>query len=110
MVLTYTLLYITQKTNKDLLFSTGNYTQNFVITYKGTYKGKIASLIAQTVKNLPLRQDTWIRSLDGEDPLGKIPWRRKWQPIPVFLPGKSHGQKSQVGYSPWGHKESDMTE
>ena len=35
---------------------------------------------------------------------GKIPWRRKWQPIPVILPGKSHGQKSLVGYSPWSHK------
>ena len=34
----------------------------------------------------------------------KIPWRRKWQPIPVFLPGKSHVQKGLVGYSPWGHK------
>ena len=34
----------------------------------------------------------------------------KWQPTPVFLPGKSHGQRSLVGYSPWGHKESDMTE
>ena len=38
----------------------------------------------------------------------KIPWRRKWQPTPVFLPGKSHGQRSLAGYSPWGHKESDM--
>ena len=37
-------------------------------------------------------------------------WRRKWQPTPVFLPGKSHGQRSLVGYSPWGRKESDMTE
>ena len=37
----------------------------------------------------------------------KIPQRRKWQPLPVFLPGKSHGQRS---YSPWGHKESDTTE
>ena len=36
--------------------------------------------------------------------------RRKWQPIPVFLPGKSHGRRSLVGYSPWGHKESDTTE
>ena len=35
-------------------------------------------------------------------------WRRKWQPAPVFLPGKSHGQRSLAGYSPWGHKESDM--
>ena len=39
----------------------------------------------------------------------KIPWRRKWQPTPVFLLGKSHGQKSLVGYSPWGHKELDTT-
>ena len=39
-----------------------------------------------------------------------IPWRRAWQPITDFLPGESHGQRSLVGYSPWGHKESDMTE
>ena len=37
-------------------------------------------------------------------------WRRKWQPTPVLLPGKSHGLRSPVGYSPWGHKESDTTE
>ena len=37
-------------------------------------------------------------------------WRRKWQPTPVFLPGKSDGQRSLVGYSPWGRKESDTTE
>ena len=36
--------------------------------------------------------------------------RKKWQPTPVFLPGKSHGQRSLVGYSPRGHKESDTTE
>ena len=41
---------------------------------------------------------------------GKIPWRRKWQAIPVFLPGESHGQRSLATYSPQGHKESDMTE
>ena len=40
----------------------------------------------------------------------KIPWRRKWQPTPVLLPGKSHGRKSLVGYSPWGLEESDTTE
>ena len=40
----------------------------------------------------------------------KIPWRRKWQPTLVFLPGKSHGQRILVGYSPWGPEESDMTE
>ena len=42
--------------------------------------------------------------------VGKIPWRRKWQPTPVLLPGKSHGQRSLVGYSPWGRQESDTTE
>ena len=43
--------------------------------------------------------------------VGKISWRkRKWQPAPVFLPGKSHGQRSLVGHSSWGRKESDMTE
>ena len=41
---------------------------------------------------------------------GKIPWRRTWQPTPVFLPGESHGQGSLVGYSPWGHKELGMAE
>ena len=41
---------------------------------------------------------------------GKIPWRRTWQPIPVFLPGKSHGQRSLAGYSPWGRKELDTAE
>ena len=40
----------------------------------------------------------------------KILWRRKWQPTPVFLPGQSHGWRSMTGNSPWGHKESDMTE
>ena len=45
--------------------------------------------------------DPWVR---------KIPWRRKWQPTPVFSPGKSQGRRSLVDYSPWGRKESDMTE
>ena len=40
---------------------------------------------------------------------GKIPWRKKWQHAPVFLPGESHGQRSLVGYSPWGCKELDTT-
>ena len=42
--------------------------------------------------------------------VGKIPWRRKLQPTPVILPGKFHGLRSLVGYSPWGHKESETTE
>ena len=42
--------------------------------------------------------------------VGKTPWRRKWQPTPVFLPGEFHGQRSLAGYSSWGCKDSDMTE
>jgi len=42
--------------------------------------------------------------------VGKVPWRRRWQPTPVSLPGESLGQMSLAGYSPWGHKELDMTE
>ena len=41
--------------------------------------------------------------------VGKIPWRREWQPTPVFLPGESHGQRSLEGYSLWGCKELDVT-
>ena len=63
-----------------------------------------ASLVAQMVKCLPAMQETMVRFL-----VRKIPWRRKWQPTPIFLPGESQGQRSLVGYSPWGRKESDMT-
>ena len=64
--------------------------------------------MAQGVKNSPgmhETQGTWIRSLGREDPLEK-----EMQPTPVFLLEKSHGQRSLMGYSPWGHKELDMTE
>ena len=46
---------------------------------------------------------------DLEGP-NETPWRRQWQPTPVLLPGTSHGQRNLVGCSPWGRKESDMTE
>ena len=47
----------------------------------------------------------------GFDPwVGKIPWRRAWQPTPVFLPGESHRWRNLVGYNPLGHEESDTTE
>ena len=64
--------------------------------------------MAQQVKNLPAVQETqerWVQSW-----VKKISWRRKWQPTPVFLPGKFHGQRSLVGYSPRGPKELNMTE
>ena len=60
------------------------------------------------VKNLPANAgnvrdsvfDLWVR---------KILWRREWQSTPGFLPGEFHGQRNLVGYSPWGHKELDVT-
>ena len=64
---------------------------------------------ASVVKNPPAMQE--MHRTHGFSPwAGKIPWRKKWQPIPVFLPGELHGQRSLAGYSPWGHKESDTTE
>ena len=58
-----------------------------------------------TVKNQPAMQETWTRSLV------RFPWRRRaWQPTPVFWPGEFHGQRSLVGYSPWGHKDLDTAE
>ena len=68
------------------------------------------SQVALVVKNMPAcptraagdsRFNPWVE---------KILWGRKQQPTPVFLPGKSHGQRSLEGYSPWGRKESDTTE
>ena len=50
-------------------------------------------------------QEMWVRSLGREDPL-----EMEMESTPVLLPGKAHGQRSLVGYSPWGHKELDMTE
>ena len=59
-----------------------------------------ASLVAQLVQNPPATRETWVPSLGWEDP-----WSKEWQPTPVFWPGEFHGL-----YSPWGCKESDMTE
>ena len=58
---------------------------------------KEASLVAQMAKNLPVMRETQVL-------FGKIPWRRTWQPTPIFLPRESFGQRSRVGYSPWGTK------
>ena len=69
--------------------------------------GPWASQVVPVVKNQPgnagdIRHkfSPWV---------GKIPWRRAWQPTPVFLPGESHGQRRLAGYNPWGHKSLDMT-
>ena len=57
------------------------------------------------VKNLPAVQEAWVQSLGGEDSL-----EEGMNPILVFLPRESHGQRSLADYSQWGHREWDMTE
>ena len=75
-------------------------------TKKGASGDSWAAMVAQMVKNLPANAG------DGFDPrVREIPWRRKWLATPVFLSAESLGQRrSLVGYSPWGHKESDTSE
>ena len=64
-----------------------------------------ASLVAQRLKRLPPMREIQVRSLGWEDPLEK-----EVATTPIFLLGKSHGHRSLEGYSPWGHKELDMSE
>ena len=66
-----------------------------------------ASQVAQVVKNLPANAGD-IGDADSIPGSGRSPGKA-WQPTPAFLPGKSRGQRSQVGYSPWGHTESSTT-
>ena len=61
--------------------------------------------MAQTLKSLPA-----IRRLSFNPWVGKIPWRRTWQPTPVFCPGEFHEWRGLEGYGSWGRKELDMTE
>ena len=78
-------------------------------TFEKGYTQGGSSQVALLVKNPPAnagrrkrcRFDSWV---------GNIPWRKKWQPTPVFLPGEFHGQRSLVGYSPQGHTELEKTE
>ena len=64
---------------------------------------KQAFLGGTVVKNPPANEgDT--RNMDSIPGSGRFPWRRKWQPTSVFLPGESHGQRSLVGFCPWGHR------
>ena len=63
--------------------------------------------MAPVVKNPPARAGDIREEVPS---LRKIPWRKAWQPTPVFLPEESHGHRSLTGYSPSSHKELDMTE
>ena len=80
----------------DLLLESYNYVPQDTKGFPGDTIGKEPA--GQCRRNKRCRFNPWV---------GKIHWRRAWQPTPVFLPGESHGQRSLEGYSPWGHKESD---
>ena len=105
-------------------------------TLKTSYHGKLTTFIHSYIriseKAMAPHSSTlawkipWMEEADGLQSMGSLRvgndwttslslftcmhWRRKWQPTPVFLPGESHGQRSLVGCSPWGHTESDTTE
>ena len=93
----------------SLLFSyiNGGYLPPWVIVRLKSINTDVMDLapVAQTVKHLSTMWETRVRSLGRE-----VLWRRKWQSTPVLLLGKSHGQRSLVGYSPRGRKESETTE
>ena len=76
----------------------------FLLTYRGFLSGSEVLIKESSCQSRRYRKcgfNHWVR---------KIPWRRKWLSTPVFLPGKSHEQRSLAGYSPWGGKESNTTE
>ena len=78
--------------------------QSLNLDNTGTQSASQAAQCSRT--HLPMQETLRCRF----DPwVGKISWRRKWQPTPVFLPGKSHGQRSLASYTPWGSKESHQT-
>ena len=72
--------------------------KDFTISLTGSSDGNVSACNAG---DLQCRFNLWV---------GKIPWRRKWQPTPVLLPGKFHRWRSLIGYSPWDRKELDTTE
>ena len=92
-----------------LLLSTGRETsarKKLQEDESGSYSFIVFSDVLMGVWTYQVAQNPSADAGDGIfDPrVGKIPWRRKWQPTQDFLPGKSHGQRNLGGYSPWGHK------
>ena len=99
--------YFKYSSNLFSLSSSGrNYTCNSLVwEFSLKYLKFRAFLLAQWLKKKKRKKISLQYSRHRLDPwVGKIPWRRKWQPTPVFLPGKSHGQRRLAVYSPWGHK------
>ena len=68
------------------------------------------AVVNSAAMNIEIRVSFWIMVFSGYMPSSVIDWRRQWHLTPVPLPGKSHGRRSLVGCSPWGHTESDTTE
>ena len=86
-------------------FSSGSFT--FLVFMFGSITCFRASQVEPEVENLP--SEAGDKRWEFNPCFRKIPWRRSWQPTPIFLPGESHGQRSLAGYSTWGRKESDTT-
>ena len=93
-------IFLTQESNPDPLHSRQIlYHLSHQGSFPGGARGKEPTCQCRRQKRQKFKP--WV---------GKIPWRREWKPTPVFLPGEFHGQRSLVGYSPWGRKESNTTE
>ena len=91
--------FVTYLIKKSSQYNSNNIFKGYGRPNHSTFFYGLFLKVAQLVKTCLQRR--W----HGLDPwVGKIPWRRKWQPTPVFLPGKSHRQRSLAGYSSWGHK------
>ena len=88
---------------KDI-FQHREYGQQFIISLYKAAQCCIPETCVSDSKDLPTMQETWVLSLDWEDPL-----RREWQPTTVFLPGEVHRQTSLAGHSPWGCMELGTT-
>ena len=100
MVLVFPKLLQTQSSGASLVVQWSRlHTPNARVWFLGWCSGQESA--CQCRRPRWHRFDPWVE---------KIPWRRKWQPAPVFLPGKSHRQRSLAGYSLWSCKDSDTTE
>ena len=94
------LMLLTLSFMRNVPPNTGKQSGQWLTVLPGLSQGPFTtSLVAQTGKNPPVVQETRVPSLGW-----KMPWRREWQPIPAFLPGESHAQRSLVGYRAWGCK------
>ena len=85
----------------DLVLIFPSINEKYIVLNSFKETSLVAQMVSFCLQCRRPRFDPWV---------GKISWRRKWQPTPVFLPGESQGQRSLVGYSPWGRKASDTTE